>query len=170
MSAVQIRDVLPDEGAKLLELRLQLFSESDFLLYGPGEYSITPTEISAQIEKASKFPNSRALIAETEGSFVGFLSATGSPVPRIRHSAHLALGVARSWWGRGVGTSLMKEALRWAPTAGVSRFELFVMATNPRAISFYERLGFKFEGLRRRAYIINGEPIDDHLMGYVFEA
>jgi RimJ/RimL family protein N-acetyltransferase len=65
---------------------------------------------------------------------------------------------------------LMKEAFRWAPGAGISRFELSVMVTNTRAIAFYERVGFKFEGLRRRAYMVNGVPVDDHVMGYVFEA
>lgn len=63
----------------------------------------------------------------------------------------------------------MNEALRWAPSVGLSRLELFVMTTNTRAIALYERLGFKFEGVRRRAYIINGVGVDDHLMAYVFE-
>jgi len=88
----------------------------------------------------------------------------------VRHSAHIALGVLRERWGSGVGTELMKEALRWAPTVGLSRLELFVMTTNTRAITLYERLGFKFEGLRRRAYIIDGVAHDDHLMGYVFDS
>ena len=63
----------------------------------------------------------------------------------------------------------MNEALRWAPTVGLSRLELSVMTTNTRAIALYERLGFRFEGVRRHAYIINGMAIDDHLMAYVFE-
>ena len=57
-----------------------------------------------------------------------------------------------------------------APTVGLSRLELFVMTTNTRAIALYEHLGFRFEGERRRAYVINGACVDDHLMGYVFEA
>lgn len=109
------------------------------------------------------------MIAEDEGGFVGFLSVAGSPVPRLRHSALLALGVQRKSWRRGVVTALMNEVLRWAPTAGPSRLEFFVMTTSARAIALYEHLGFKFEGLRRHACIINGVPIDDHLMGYVFE-
>ena len=96
-------------------------------------------------------------------------SGTSCPIPRLRHSAHLALGVSHAWWGRGVATDLMKEAFRWAPTVGLSRFELSVMTTNTRAIALYERLGFKFEGLRRRAYMIKGVAVDDHVMGYVFE-
>jgi|ERR1700687_4414 len=118
----------------------------------------------------SQVPTSRSLICEHDDKFVGFLSIVGSPVPRLRHSAHPALGVLRESWGQGVATRLMNEALRWAPTAGISRLELSVMTTNSRAIALYEPLGFKFEGLRRRAYVINGVGVDDHLMGYVFEA
>jgi RimJ/RimL family protein N-acetyltransferase len=44
------------------------------------------------------------------------------------------------------------------------------MTTNTRAIALYERLGFRFEGQRHRTYMINGVAIDDHLMGYVFDA
>jgi RimJ/RimL family protein N-acetyltransferase len=167
--AVLIRDVVTQDAERLVALSQTLFSETDFLLYGPGEYLLTTEDASLQIERASQVPTSRNLIAENDGKFVGFLRIIGSPVPRLRHSAHLALGVLRSSWGRSVATNLMNEAIRWAPTVGLSRLELFVMTTNTRAIALYERLGFKFEGMRRRAYIINGVAVDDHLMGYVFE-
>ena len=167
---MRIRDVMTQDAEPLVAFRQRLFGETDFLLYGPGEYLMTAEEVSSQIERASQIPTNRNLIAEDDEGFVGFLSIIGSSVPRLRHSAHLALGVLRSAWGRGVATDLMNEALRWAPTVGLSRLELSVMTTNARAIALYERLGFKFEGLRRRAYIINGKAVDDHLMGYVFEA
>jgi ribosomal protein S18 acetylase RimI-like enzyme len=38
------------------------------------------------------------------------------------------------------------------------------MKDNLRAIALYERLGFRAEGARRRAYIINGRPVDDLLI------
>jgi RimJ/RimL family protein N-acetyltransferase len=158
------------DAERLVALSHALFAETDFLLYGPGEYLLTTEDASLQIARASQVPISRNLVAENDGEFVGFLRVIGSPVPRLRHSADLALGVLRSSWGRGVATDLMNEAIRWAPTVGLSRLELFVMTTNTRAIALYQRLGFKFEGLRRRAYIINGVAVDDHLMGYVFEA
>jgi RimJ/RimL family protein N-acetyltransferase len=167
---VRIRDVVPQDAERLVAFRHALFGETDHLLYGRGEYLLTPEQVSSQIERASQVLTNRSLVAESDEAFVGFLSIIGSPIPRLRHSAHLALGVLRSAWGRGVATDLMNEALRWAPTVGLSRLELFVMTTNTRAIALYERLGFKFEGLRRRAYIINGVAVDDHLMGYVFEA
>lgn len=167
---MRIRDVTPDDAARLLAFRKALFAETEFLLYGPDDYALTVAEIAAQIERMSRDAASRSLIAENESGFVGFLSIFGSGVPRVRHAALLALGVLRAWWGQGVAADLMNEALRWAPTAGISRLELSVMATNSRAMAFYERLGFKIEGTRRRAYIIDGKPVDDHIMWYIFDA
>ncbi|MFZ3320752.1 MAG: GNAT family N-acetyltransferase [Usitatibacter sp.] len=166
---MRIRDVVPQDAEKLVAFRRALFAETDFLLYGAGEYLASAEDVASQIERALQVPTSRNLIAENDGGFVGFLQIVGSPVPRVRHSAHLALGVLRDFWHRGVATDLMSEALRWAPTVGLSRLELFVMTTNTRAIALYEHLGFKLEGQRQRAYIINGAAVDDHLMGYVFE-
>lgn len=167
---VRIRDVVPEDAERLVALRQALFRETDFMLYGPGEYSRTPAEVASHIQQSSRRATNRLLVAEGDGTFAGFLSVEGSLVPRLRHCGHLALGVLRSWWGRGVATGLITEALRWAPTAGISRLELSVMTTNERAIALYERLGFRFEGLRRRAYMVNGAAVDDRIMGYVFDA
>lgn len=139
------------------------------MLHGAGEYNTTEQEVSEQIARASRLPTSRYLVAEQDAMLVAFLGAMGSSVPRTSHAAYIALGVLRSWWGRGVATDLLGEVLRWAPTVGVTRLELSVMTTNTRAIALYKRMGFQVEGRRRRAYMINGVPVDDHFMGYVFD-
>lgn len=164
-----IRDVIPSDAASLIQLRRSLSAETDFMLHGAGEYNSTEQEVSAQIERASQLRTSRYLVAEHDAMLVAFLGVMGSSVPRTSHAGYLALGVLRSWWSCGIATDLLKETLRWAPTAGITRLELSVMTTNTRAIALYEGLGFQFEGRRRRAYMINGVPIDDHLMGYVFD-
>jgi RimJ/RimL family protein N-acetyltransferase len=117
----------------------------------------------------SQISTCRSLIAEVDDRFVGMLGVVGSPVPRVRHAATLVLGVLRSAWGKGVATAMMTEAVRWAPTVGLSRLELFVMTTNTRAMALYERLGFKVEGRRRPAYVINGVDVDDYLMSCIFD-
>jgi len=44
---VRIRDLLPNDAEKLVAFRQALFGETDFLLYGPGEYSMTVEEVAA---------------------------------------------------------------------------------------------------------------------------
>jgi len=140
------------------------------MLYAPAEYSASSEELAEQLSRISPSGHSRSLLAERDGELVGFLGVSGSPVPRLRHSASLFLGVLRAHWGQGVGRALLREAMRWAPTAGLSRLELHVMTGNARAVELYERAGFRLEGSRRRAYIINGKSVDDLLMAYVYEA
>jgi RimJ/RimL family protein N-acetyltransferase len=170
MAVVVIRDALPQDAAASIALRKAIFAETDFLLYAPAEYLTTPDELSAQTERTAASGHSRSMLAELDGTLVGLLGVIGSPIPRVRHSAQLYIGVLRNYWGRGIGSALLAEVQVWAPRAGISRLELFVMKDNARAIALYERLGFRVEGARRRAYIINGRPVDDLLMAYVSEA
>jgi RimJ/RimL family protein N-acetyltransferase len=170
MSEIIIRDARPDDAVAYVTLQKALFGETNFMLYAPSEYSVSPEDASAQLEKIANSGSGRRLLAIDQGDLVGFLGVFGSPIPRIRHSAQLVIGVLQSHWRRGVGRTLLTEAIRWAPTVGLSRLELFVMKSNSRAISLYEQMGFRVEGHRQRAYIIDGVPIDDQLMAYVFEA
>jgi len=169
-SEVTLRDARPDDAVAYIVLQRAIFSESNFMLFAPDEYLVSAEEASAQLEKIANSGSGRRLLAIDQGDLVGFLGVSGSAIPRIRHSAQLVIGVLRSHWHRGVGRALLTEAIRWAPRAGLSRLELFVMKTNSRAISLYESMGFRVEGHRRRAYIIDGAPVDDQLMAYVFDA
>lgn len=170
MSAVVIRDALPQDAAASIVLRKAIFGETDFLLYAPDEYATTPEELSAQLERIAALGHGRALLAEIDGVQVGMLGVIGSSIPRLRHAAQIYIGVLRDFWGRGVGSALLAEAIAWAPRAGISRLELFVMKDNARAITLYKRLGFRVEGARQCAYIINGLPVDDLLMAYIYGA
>jgi RimJ/RimL family protein N-acetyltransferase len=170
MEAFRIRDALPEDAAALISLRKAIFGETNFMLFAPNEYSASPEELFTQLAKIGSSGHSRSLLAEDGDTLIGFLGASGSPIPRLRHSAQVVVGVLRAHWGRGVGRALLAEIIRWAPTAGLSRLELFVMKSNSRAIAVYEQLGFRVEGHRRHAYVIDGEPVDDLLMAHVFEA
>ncbi len=164
------RDAGPEDAADLLALRKVVFGETDFMLYAPDEYTVSVSDNAVQLEQIAKSGHSRTTIACADSELVGFLSVMGSPIPRVRHAALVALGVRRSHWGQGVGSALVKETLRWAPSAALSRLELFVAVGNTRAIALYEKFGFKREGSRRHAYIIHGKPVDDLLMAYVYVA
>jgi RimJ/RimL family protein N-acetyltransferase len=168
--SVAIRSAVPEDAENLVALRRTIFGETDFMLYAPDEYVVTVVEASEQIERMTKSEHSRTIVASVDSTLVGLLNVMGSSIPRIRHSATIALGVRRSHWGQGIGSRLLEEALRWAPSAGLSRLELYVALDNARAASLYEKLGFRVEGRRSRAYVINGRPVDDQLMSYVFAA
>ncbi len=66
--------------------------------------------------------------------------------PVTRHVATLGIAVSADARGRGVGTALMAEALRWARSVGVDKIVLSVYPHNTEAIALYRKFGFVEEG------------------------
>ncbi|NTU72042.1 MAG: GNAT family N-acetyltransferase [Coriobacteriia bacterium] len=112
--------------------------------------------ISAHLASA----RSTLLLAEVEGTVVGLVDLIGGSLPDESHVGTFGLSVDRDWRARGVGGALLDALVDWAATAGVSRIQGYVWATNPRALALYERHGFEREGLLKRAIIRDGTPID----------
>lgn len=87
---------------------------------------------------------------------------------RIRHVAHLSVGVHPEFQGLGVGRALMEAIIAWAETGegrGVTRLDLDVFAVNHRAVGLYRSLGFEIEGTRRDfVRFEDGTFSDDHVM------
>jgi len=84
-------------------------------------------------------------IAEDDGRIIGF-AVSGRPIgslaaeaPRDRHL--YMLYVAADHHGGGVGTALLGGVLGDGPAM------LWVAKENPRAIAFYRRNGFEFDGV-----------------------
>jgi L-phenylalanine/L-methionine N-acetyltransferase len=93
----------------------------------------------------------------------GLHPVTGSL--RTRHVAGLGLCVTPSWWGRGVGTELLRRLLDWADNwAGLLRVELGVFSDNARAIALYRRFGFELEGTQRAWALRDGAYVDSLMM------
>jgi len=91
-------------------------------------------------------------VYEVDGEVMGFYKAQRH-VGRTAHVAYLGtLAVAPEAQGRGIAMGMMQDALARLQRAGITRVELTVEADNPRAITFYERLGFVHEGTQRAAY------------------
>lgn len=93
----------------------------------------------------------------------GLHPVTGSL--RTRHVAGLGMCVAPAWWGRGVGSELMRRLLEWADNwAGLLRIELGVFSDNERAISLYRNFGFELEGTQRAWALRDGVYTDSLMM------
>jgi ribosomal-protein-alanine N-acetyltransferase len=72
----------------------------------------------------------------------------------------------RSYWGKGVGTEVMRLTLTYAfSQLNLRKVLLAVYANNPAAIKLYEKVGFKQEGCLRAQIFAKGEYIDKHYMG-----
>ena len=93
------------------------------------------------------------LIAEAEGSVVGYLMAW-----KIVDQLHiLNIAADPALRRRGIGTALLRAVAVRAAALGLSELTLEVRASNKAALAFYRRHGFRRTGVRPGYYEDNGE-------------
>jgi ribosomal protein S18 acetylase RimI-like enzyme len=107
------------------------------------------------------------LVAERDGRLIGFVRLV-QPVP-LEAGAHVrqiqGLAVDPDDRGRGLGRMLLEAACDEARRQGARRITLRVLSSNAVARRLYASAGFRVEGLLQDEFLIEGEYVDDVLMG-----
>ena len=144
-----IRSAIPHDAEPLTDLHLDVWEEAYVKLVPAALLGQRRANRANRIVKWRKIlgsTDSIELIAEPEGSrarLVGFVS-TGAgrdePEPGLPGLEVRALYVRAEVYGSGVGYSLLTSAIHESPAY------LWVLDGNLRAIRFYERQGFLFDG------------------------
>lgn len=102
------------------------------------------SDVDRRIEKWREIlaAHEPTMVAEGPDGLVGFASAGPGRDNDVDTELELkALYVRAAWWGTGVGYALFQEAV------GDRAAYLWVLAANDRAIAFYERQGFRLDGV-----------------------
>lgn len=99
----------------------------------------------------------------TEGKIIGNLRffQRNSNHPWIKHIGAFGMAVSRAYWGQGIGSKLLRAMEIHAKSCGISRIEAEVRTANDRGVSLYTRNGFKIEGRREQAALIDGTFLDE---------
>ncbi len=166
MSSITVREATPSDAAALLAHLKALAAEPGINIpLAADEITTTLDQEKALLADIAESPRAIMLVAEADGGIVGELSLKAiSPRRAVRHVATLGMSVAQAWRRKGVGRALLTDALEWAPTADITRIELYVYVRNAPAIALYEKHGFTVEG-RRRNFIREGDAfLDDFVM------
>ncbi|MDX8366770.1 GNAT family N-acetyltransferase [Cytobacillus sp. IB215665] len=158
-----IRPIELNDAEKFLQLNKSI-DESGFMLFEPGEKSMTLEQQRKAIENIIAEKNSLFLVAEVEHKLVGFMNAFGGKVKRNQHSAYLVLGVLDDFQGRGIASSLFNSVFAWAKDKEISRLELTVIKDNIKAFNLYKKMGFVIEGEKVNSLIINGQPMNEYYL------
>jgi len=85
----------------------------------------------------------KSLRPEIADDIAAVTEAMAEHHPREPHWYLPLVAADPKWIGQGLGTSLMKHALRRCDDEGVAAY---LESSNPRNIAFYERLGFQVTG------------------------
>ncbi|UIX35208.1 GNAT family N-acetyltransferase [Streptomyces sp. GQFP] len=108
------------------------------------------------------------LVAVTgDGRTVGYVRlARPTPLASNAHVRQIqGLAVADEARGMGVGRLLIRAAVAEARSRGALRLSLRVLGHNTPARRLYESEGFVVEGIQPREFLLDGEFVDDVLMG-----
>jgi RimJ/RimL family protein N-acetyltransferase len=158
---VLVREATEHDAGALLALKRGLERETSFMLLEPDERTTTEAEAAEQLHAVAARPTSVVLVADGGGELVGYVEATGGGVRRNRHTAHVVIGVRQRHAGQGIGRRLLAELECWARANGVRRLELTVMIHNERAVALYRKMGYRVEGTRRAALLVENELVDE---------
>ena len=166
-----IREAEISDASEVIALLDQIGQESSFTSLDENGLSISESEMQIFIDKQAQSENQITLLAFLNDELAGIINVTADQRPRVRHIGDIFLGIKKTFWGSGLGSILMEEAIEWAKTSGViRRLQLTVQKRNLVAIHLYEKMGFITEGLQERgACIERGEFLDVYLMGKLID-
>lgn len=112
-------------------------------LFTDEGYPAGPGDIVTRLERFAS-PHSRVIVAEHDGSLIGFIAVHA--LPRFEHDDRilriLALVVDAGARERGVGRTLMAEAERVGSELGAAFVEITAGHHRPEARHLYESLGY----------------------------
>lgn len=99
------------------------------------------------VSKKISARNALVLVAQVNRRVVGHIIACIDPYPPVfvekRYGAIYDLMVDSRFRRRGIGRRLLSETRKWFRKKGIKRIELSVAVTNPLAMRFWNRVGFK---------------------------
>lgn len=146
---VQIRAAQPDDAEALAHLHLDVWEDAYTGLMPPSVFADRRADVAARVTtweeilSASGAAEDAATtwVAEDSDGLVGFVSVGPPRDNEMEHDEEVwALYVRASSWGTGLGHALLHTAVADRPAY------LWVLASNARAVRFYQRQGFARDG------------------------
>ncbi len=82
------------------------------------------------------------------------------------HSGEIGYWIGRPFWGRGYATEATSELVELClGLMHLHRLEACIFRGNGRSARVLKKLGFRREGVRRKAFLVQGRWVDDVLFG-----
>ncbi|MGK2853837.1 MAG: GNAT family N-acetyltransferase [Microbacteriaceae bacterium] len=150
---VRIRDARALERA-LVENRTWLRPWEATNPHGPTNFDVRTSIRSLQA--AARAGTTIPFVIEVDGELVGQLNVSGMGYGSLS-SASIGYWVVEGVAGRGITPTAVALATDYClQSAGLHRIEICIRPENRASLRVVEKLGFRYEGLRRRYIHING--------------
>ncbi|MEL6464402.1 MAG: N-acetyltransferase [Pseudomonadota bacterium] len=161
MTDLSVRRLTSSDAASWQQVRLEALSlYPDAYLTTRDEAEAVPLEIVAE-----RLDAGQTFGAFAGGSLVGISTLVQLTRAQTRHRAEIgAFFVQPASQGQGVASALLDSMATTARKNDVRQLELYVAASNARAIAFYKRAGFREVGQIPNATLSNGRAETDLIM------
>ncbi|MEG0483552.1 MAG: GNAT family N-acetyltransferase [Acinetobacter sp.] len=164
---MEIRKIETQDAESLINFFNQLDVETEFMLFEVGERPIALSQQIEFIKTLNTSENEKIFIAIDQKHIVGFIALSRKPFNKVKHCFQLVMGILENYHGKNIANKLYQYAEQWAIDQGAIKIELTVIDKNIRAIKFYEKLGFKTEGIRTKSIFYQGQFMDELYMGKI---
>ena len=120
-------------------------------------------EFKSYVQFFRKLPQNKKadiLLAKCDGVIVGFLGLWRLGA-YMQHVATIGVSVDPCYWGKGIGTELVKSAIGLAKRKEYRRLEIETLAENAQMRQLATKAGFKLESVRKNRVMRNGLCSDE---------
>ena len=153
-----IREISIKDVENFISLLSQIYDESEFTFYNPGEYSPTISSASQHLEKYITSPTKAIYVAESDEQLVGYVFVNTETYERTQHEAVVYLGVRQA---------LINRIEAWALNHHIRRIEATVVTENINAIELFKGMGFQIEGELKDKLFINQKYYNEYVMAKI---
>lgn len=152
------REAEPSDAGKLLEYCKRVGGESNNLTFGAEGLPLSISQEADYIRRFSGNPGGVMIVAFDEGELVG--NGVVNPIhtrERFAHRREIAISVRKDYWGKGIGSGIMKVLMDFCKKSGAEVVQLEVRSDNERAIALYKKFGFEKIGTYEKFMKIGDE-------------
>lgn len=148
-----LRNGTEDDAREVLDIFNLTHDETDYLLTYPDESGFTAEQESAFLKAKTESDNEIEIVAVIDGRIAGTagIDAVGNKY-KTKHRAEFGIGIAKEFWGLGIGRALTEACIECAKEAGYTQLELDVVSDNASAISLYKKIGFAEYGRNPKGF------------------
>lgn len=162
-----IREISIKDVENFISLLSQIYDESEFIFYNPGEYLPTISSASQHLEKYITSPTKAIYVAESDEQLVGYVFVNTETYERTQHEAVVYLGVREYYQHQGIGQALINRIEAWALNHHIRRIEATVVTENINAIELFKGMGFQIEGELKDKLFINQKYYNEYVMAKI---
>jgi len=140
------------DAAELLAYLKVTAGETDFLMCYPEERNKTLEQEETFLRKLKDDPDNVMILCRVGSSLAGNCNLNRFRMKKNRHRATIGVALYQEFCGLGIGTAMLSALFDFAVEQGIEQLELEVMEDNTKAISLYEKMGFRIVASLPNAY------------------